>query len=302
MGVRAELKEMAGGFRWGRRSLVPRSAEPYTEPKHERTFPTAWARTTAAVAARQTILKFGLKPLLWNEITPRVHGLENLQGLSGPALFVSNHSSHIDATLIMTTLPDEWQAKTAVGAAKDYFFDVWWRQTFTALAFAAFPIDRAGGGRRATSMARELIDDGWSLVVFPEGARSPDGHQQRFRHGASRLSIEAGIPVVPIAIRGAYQAMPKGRSWPRPGRPPVSIRYGRPLFPRDGETHQDLSLRMQAAVAQLHDEDASTWWVALHRAERDETPSLAGPAGAAWRRRWDGMRPIPRRGPDRTWK
>ncbi|MBA3691412.1 MAG: 1-acyl-sn-glycerol-3-phosphate acyltransferase, partial [Actinobacteria bacterium] len=116
------------------------------------------------------------------------------------------------------------------------------------------------------------------------------------------LSIEAGIPVVPIAIRGAYQAMPKGRSWPRPGRPPVSIRYGGPLFPRYGETHQDLSLRMQAAVAQLHDEDASTWWAALRRAERDQTPSLSGPTGATWRRRWDGMRPIPRGGADRTWK
>ena len=302
MGVRAELKEMASGFRWGRRSLVPRSAEPYTEPRQEHAFPTAWARTAAGVAARQTILKFGMKPLLWNEATPRVQGLDNLEGLRGPVLFVSNHSSHLDASLIMTTLPDAWQARTAVGAAKDYFFDVWWRQSFTALVFAAFPIDRAGGGRRATSMARELLDDGWSLVVFPEGARSPDGHQQRFRHGASRLSIEAGVPVVPIAIRGAYQAMPKGRSWPRPGRPPVSIRYGRPLMPGDGETHQELSLRMQAAIAQLHDEDASTWWVALHRAESDATPSLTGPTGAAWRRRWDGMRPIPRGGPDRTWK
>jgi 1-acyl-sn-glycerol-3-phosphate acyltransferase len=151
-------------------------------------------------------------------------------------------------------------------------------------------------------MARELLDDGWSLVVFPEGARSPDGHQQRFRHGASRLSLEAGVPVVPIAIRGAYQAMPKGRNWPRPGRPPVSIRYGRPLFPREGETHQELSLRMQRSIAELHDEDANTWWVALHRAERGETPSITGPTGAAWRRKWDGSRPIGRRGPGRTWE
>jgi hypothetical protein len=75
---------MASGFRWGRRPLVPRSAEPHTEPRQERAFPTAWARTSAAVAARQTILKFGMKPLLWNEITPRVHGLEHLKDLRGP--------------------------------------------------------------------------------------------------------------------------------------------------------------------------------------------------------------------------
>jgi 1-acyl-sn-glycerol-3-phosphate acyltransferase len=117
MSMRTELKEMASGFRWGRRPLVPRSAEPYTESRTERAFPTAWARTSAAVAARQTILKFGMKPLLWNEVTPRVHGLDNLSGVLGPVLFVSNHTSHLDATLIMTTLPDEWQATTAVGAA-----------------------------------------------------------------------------------------------------------------------------------------------------------------------------------------
>src|SRR3954454_3655653 len=158
MSMRTELKEMASGVRWGRRPLVPRSGETYAKARPERAFPTAWARNSAAVAARQTILKFGMKPLLWNEVNPRVHGLDNLSGGRGPVLFVSNHTSHLDATLIMTTLPDEWQATTAVGAAKDSFFDVWWRQSFTALVYAAFPIDRAGG-RGATSMARELLDD-----------------------------------------------------------------------------------------------------------------------------------------------
>jgi 1-acyl-sn-glycerol-3-phosphate acyltransferase len=106
---------------------------------------------------------------------------------------------------------------------------------------------------------------------------------------------------VPIGIRGAYQAMPKGRNWPRPGRPPVIVRYGRPLLPIEGETHQDLSRRMYQAVAQLHDEDRTTWWEALKRAEDGKTPSLAGPQGPSWLRRWDGSRPIPRRGSPKTW-
>ena len=301
-GIRDELKTMAEGFRWGRRPMVPRSAEPYALEREDRSFPTDWARTEAGTAARQVILKSVILPMLKNEVALKVHGRDALEGVQGPLIFYSNHTSHLDATLIMTTLPDVWQGKTAVGAAKDYFFDVWWRQTFTALVYGAFPIERGGSkGKAATSMARELLDDGWSLVVFPEGARSPDGHVQRFRHGASRLCIEAGIPAVPIAIRGAYQAMPKGRNWPRPGRPPVSVRYGRPLFPIEGETHQELSLRMQHAIAELHDEDASTWWVALHRRENGETPSLSGPSGATWRRKWEGMRPIARRGPGRTW-
>ena len=86
-------------------------------------------------------------PMLRNEITMRVHGLERLSGVAGPVIFYSNHTSHLDATIIMTSLPERWQSKTAVGAARDYFFDVWWRQAFTALVYGGFPIDRAKGGR-----------------------------------------------------------------------------------------------------------------------------------------------------------
>jgi 1-acyl-sn-glycerol-3-phosphate acyltransferase len=241
-----------------------------------------------------------MKPILHNELSLRVFGLDNLEDLDGPVLFFSNHTSHLDATLILTTLPPDWRAKTAVGAARDYFFDVWWRQAFTALVYGGFPIER-GGGARGVTKARELLDEGWSLVVFPEGTRSPDGHVQRFRHGTARLCIEAGVSAAPIGIRGAYQAMPKGRSWPRRGRLPVTVRYGRPLVAAPGETHQDFSRRMSRAVAQLHDEDRTTWWEALRRAEAGETPSLAGPPGSRWRRRWEGSRPVPRRGPAKVW-
>jgi 1-acyl-sn-glycerol-3-phosphate acyltransferase len=300
-GVRGELREMAKGFRWGRRPLVPKSAEPYAPEKDDEGFPTDWARTDAGVAARQMLLKGVMKTILSSELSMQVHGLDHLEGIEAPVLFFSNHTSHLDATIIMTTLPDAWQAKTAVGAARDYFFDVWWRQAFTALVYGAFPIER-GSGKKGVSKARELLDEGWSIVVFPEGTRSPDGHVQRFRHGTARLCIEAGVPAVPIGIRGAYQAMPKGRNWPRAGRPTVSVRYGRPIAPEEGETHQDFSRRMAQAIAQLHDEDRSTWWGALRRAERGETPSLTGPQGPRWLRAWEGSRPIPRQGPGKVWE
>jgi len=301
-GLRDELKTMAEGFRWGRRPLTPRDAEPYALEPRDETFPTDWARTEAGTAARQAILKTIMGPLLRSEITLRVHGLENLRRERGPVIFFSNHTSHLDATIIMTSLPDRWQSKTAVGAARDYFFDVWWRQAFTALVYGGFPIDRAKGGRHAVTKARELLDDGWSLVVFPEGARSPDGHAQRFRHGTARLCLEAGVAAAPIGIRGAYQAWPKGTNWPKPGRPPVSVRFGVPIHPEEGESHQSLSHRMSEAVATLLDEDRTTWWDALRRAERGETPPLTGPTGPQWRRTWEGSKPVARRAPGRTWE
>ena len=301
-GIRDELKTMAEGFRWGRRPMVPRSAEPYTPEREDHLFPTDWARTEVGTAARQVILKTVIGPMLRNEVTMRVHGRDKLDGVAGPLIFYSNHTSHLDATIIMTSLPDRWQSKTAVGAARDYFFDVWWRQAFTALVYGGFPIDRAKGGRGAVTKARELLDDGWSLVVFPEGARSPDGHAQRFRHGTSRLCIEAGVGALPVAIRGAYQAWPKGTNWPKRGRPPVSVRYGDPVYPNEGETHQAFSVRMSQAVAVLLDEDKTTWWESLRRAEQGATPAIIGPQGPEWRRKWDGSRPVPRRSPDRTWE
>jgi 1-acyl-sn-glycerol-3-phosphate acyltransferase len=300
--IRDELRSMSDGFRWGRRPLVPRSAEPWVEERDDVGFPTDWARTEAGIAARQAILKVGMLPIVKTELSLRVYGRDLLSDVRGPVIFFSNHTSHLDATLIMSTMPDRFQRRTAVGAARDYFFDVWWRQAFTALVFGGFPIERGRTRGTAIDKARELVRDGWSIVVFPEGTRSQDGHLQRFRHGAARLALELGVPLVPIAIVGAYQAMPKGRFWPRPGRPPVTVRYGRLIEHDPGETHQALSLRMQTAVAELFDEDRTTWFEALQRSSRGETPSLAGPRGADWMRTWQGTRPVPRRGHPRAWK
>ena len=296
-----ELKDVAAGWRWGRRPVIPRSAEGHTLPPEPWSFPTDWARTEPARIARNVILEVGLRTVIRNETTPEVFGLDNLDHVQGPVMFISNHTSHLDASLIMTTLPRRWRDKTAVAAAKDYFFDVWWRSAFTALVYAGFPVER-GGGERATDKARQLIRDGWSIVVFPEGTRSPDGWVQRFRHGAARLAIEMGMPVVPIAIVGAYAAMPKGRSWPRPGRPPIRMRFGPPVMPEPGESHQELSIRLQQAIAELFDEDRTSWWDAMQRTRRGQTPKLSGPVGPQWLRTWEGSKPIRRSGPPPAWR
>ena len=260
-----------------------------------------WARSWLAGVVRENFMRLVLDPTMDYYAARRATGREKLQSVTAPVILVANHASHMDTPLILCALPKAWRERTAVAAAADYFFDVWWRQAFTALVYAGFPIDRSRGGK-GIDKARELVRDRWSIVVFPEGTRTPDGHMQRFRHGASRLALELGVGLVPIAIVGAYQAMPKGRWWPGKGRPVVTIRYGDPIYPQEGETHQSLSLRMQQAVAQLFDEDRTTWFDAISRAERSETPSLAGPVAPAWRRTWEGSRPVARRGRPKAWE
>jgi 1-acyl-sn-glycerol-3-phosphate acyltransferase len=139
--------------------------------------------------------------------------------------------------------------------------------------------------------------------MFPEGTRSPDGWTRRFRPGAAAMARMHNIPIVPVAIRGSYAAMPKGRNWPKPGRPPVHVRYGRPLHPREDENTLALNGRLSAAMSTLLDEDASDWYAAALRAHSDRTPPSTGPQVANWRRVWESTAgPAARKSRIKAWR
>ncbi|TDO50009.1 1-acyl-sn-glycerol-3-phosphate acyltransferase [Kribbella sp. VKM Ac-2527] len=296
-----DVRVVARGWRWGRRPQVPRSAEPYVIPREKSVFPTKWARTPAAIAVREVLQKGALNSVLRFEVNPQVSGLDSLLKLDGPALIVANHSSHLDTPLVLCTLPDAMRRKTAVAAAADYFFDTWWRATASAIVFNTFPIERRGG--KLSSQPGDLLADGWNVVVFPEGTRSPDGWMERFRMGAAYLAVEHGVPVVPVGIKGSFAAMPRGRGWPVPGRPTVAVRYGDPLRPAEGESARDFAPRISAAVSALLDEESTTWWEARRRVAAGTSPSQSGPDAARWRRVWESTAPIkPAATKRRAWK
>ena len=296
-----DVRVVARGWRWGRRPQVPRSAEPYVIPKETSVFPTKWARTPAAIALREILQKGALNSVLRFEVNPQVSGLDSLGKVHGPALIVANHSSHLDTPLLLCTLPDAMRRKTAVAAAADYFFDTWWRATASAIVFNTFPIERRGG--KLSSTPGDLLADGWNVVVFPEGTRSPDGWMERFRMGAAYLAVEHGVPVIPVGIKGSFAAMPRGRGWPIPGRPTVAVRYGDPLRPAEGESAREFAPKISAAVSALLDEEATTWWEARRRVAIGTSPSQSGPDAARWRRVWESTAPIkPDAQKHRAWK
>jgi 1-acyl-sn-glycerol-3-phosphate acyltransferase len=194
-----------------------------------------------------------LKPLVWRLTSVTVLGTEKLQGLSGPFVVVSNHSSHLDAPLILGGLPRKLSRYLAAGAAADYFFDVWWRRGLTTLFFNAFPVDRTGlRGRQG--LATILLDDGVPLLLFPEGTRSRTGEMGAFKPGAAALCISRDVPCVPVGIVGASEAMPYGKKWPERGRLPIYVVFGEPLRPEDGETASEFSDRIAKEVRALYDE------------------------------------------------
>lgn len=287
-----DVRQIARGWRWTHRPLAPRSVEPQRARAHD--FPTAWARSEVGRAARDVLQRGVLTPLMRSEVRPTVQGLDVLQAVSPPVIFVANHSSHLDAPLILTSLPPAWRAQTATGAAADYFFDVWWRAAATALVFNAFPVERAGGKGRATQLARQLLDDRWNILMFPEGTRSHDGGVGTFRLGAARLASESGVPVIPIGIRGSYQAMPRGRAWPARGRLPVELRFGRPVFPRPDEDLGTFNTRIREALTLTIHESKTSWWDAVRLAASAGQPAERSDEVARWRRTWEASRPMAR--------
>jgi len=279
-----DVRAAARGWRWGRRPLVPRSAEEFVLPTEQPVFPTEWSRSRPARALREVAQKACLEPVFRSQVRTNVEGLEILARVEGPVIFAAHHASHLDTPLVLLSLPDRWRRTTAVAAAADYFFDTWWRSVGSAVFFNTFPIERRGG--TIASTPGELLAEGWNLLIFPEGTRSTDGWMGPFRMGAAWLAVEYGVPVVPIAHRGTFAAMPRGQNWPSPGRRQLTVRFGEPLHAIPGESGRDFASRVRGAVGTLQDEDRTTWWESRRRAAQGETPDPSGPEVAPWRRVW----------------
>jgi 1-acyl-sn-glycerol-3-phosphate acyltransferase len=229
-----------------------------------------------------------LGPVVRALASPQVHGEDRLVGLDAPAIFVANHHSHLDTALLLTSLPERFRHRAVVAAAADYFFPSRAKGAVSALAIGAIPMERTKVGRRSADLAAQLLDDGWNLVMFPEGGRSPDGWGRAFRGGAAYLALRCARPVVPLYLEGTGRLWRRGRTLPKiAGRGEgVHLVFGSPMWPEEGEDARRLAARVERAVGALADEWTTDWWSARRRAAAGTTPSLTGPAAGSWRRAW----------------
>lgn len=203
-------------------------------------------------AVVRRVLQRGLfRLVVRSAVTPSVEVNRRVRSIRGPFVLVANHTSHVDAPLLAMSLPWTQARLLSTGVAADYWHPVWYRRLFVRWMMNAYFIDR-DGSRKNAGVSRRLLRSGVPILVFPEGGRQQTGVLGAFNPGGAALAASGGVPVVPAAIVGGYEAMPKGRYWPRPGRPPVGVIFGEPLMADPDETVTDFTARIRASVQDLY--------------------------------------------------
>lgn len=222
-----------------------------------------WSRTTPSRLARRVLLPGVVLPVSRLFMDLRIEGREHLRGLQGPVLIAANHQSHMDTAAIYSALPAALRDRVAPAMARE-FFAAWFGMTpapwplrlangaayyFAVQCFNAFPlVQRGPATRHSLRYLEELVKDGHSILIYPEGKRTDDGRFEQFRRGAGMIALSLQLPVVPVRLDGLYEVLPKDRLWPTRG--PVRVAIGPPLAP-DAADSTEMIQRIERAIQAL---------------------------------------------------
>ncbi|MFD9025229.1 lysophospholipid acyltransferase family protein [Streptomyces parvulus] len=174
------------------------------------------------------VLKYVLLgPLLRLVFRPRIEGLDHVPA-SGAAIVAGNHLSFSDHFLMPAVL----RRRITFLAKAEYFTGPGLKGRLTAFFFRSagqIPVDRSGkeAGQAAIREGLGVLGRDELLGIYPEGTRSHDGRLYKGKVGVAVMAIRAGVPVVPCAMIGTFEAQPPGRKIPKVH--PVVIRFGEPL-------------------------------------------------------------------------
>jgi long-chain acyl-CoA synthetase len=197
-----------------------------------------WPATWLRLGAHYLLMRPAVYLLGW----PRIIGRENLRGVSGPLLVISNHIDDVDAGLIQTVLPARIRHKLAIATGGEALEALrspardrgWLLRIFDRLQWVLgvtllnlFPLPREAGFRKSFAYAGEAVDHGYSVLVFPEGRHTEDGKLRPFRTGVGLLANNLRIPILPMRIDGLFEIKRAGKRIARPGQ--IQIRIGKPI-------------------------------------------------------------------------
>jgi long-chain acyl-CoA synthetase len=240
--------------------LIRNPPKAQVEIKYPR-WPQSWLITAIRIAVYYSLVW----PATYILAAPRIRGRENLRGLAGPVLVVSNHVTYVDIGWILAALPAKFRHRLATAMRAERIvtmleppleMNLWERFSerisyFLVFAlFNVFPLPRESGFRRSFAFAGDLADRLWSSLIFPEGMTTPDGQLHPFRAGIGLLAKQLGLPVVPVRLDGLFDMKKTNRIAHAPGKVRVSI--GAPVhFPPDMDANE-IARELERCVAALH--------------------------------------------------
>ena len=176
----------------------------------------------------------------------RGEGMENLP--DSPFIIVPNHQSYFDGLFVASFL-DNRRNKNTYFYAKERHVRRWWLK-FLASKNNVIVMDIDKDLKLSLQKLAEVLKRGKNVIIFPEGTRTKDGNLGSFRKTYAILSRELNVPVVPVAIKGAFEALPTGSVIPRPLKN-IQVRFLNPVYPED-HTYDSLNeLVFQKVAAEL---------------------------------------------------
>ena len=207
------------------------------------------------VYALRSGFQIALRAFLRSYFRLNVRGREHLP-VDESFVMVCNHSSHLDALCLLSSLPLRRVHRAFPVAAADYFFSSLPRTFISVIFVNGLPFDRESKGGESLEVCRQLLarPGGNILILFPEGTRGASGTIGRFRSGIGRLVAGTGTPVVPCHLSGAREAFPKGALLPRPRALRLHIgraRTFRDVSPRDHDAVESLCSQLRDDVVAL---------------------------------------------------
>ncbi len=171
-------------------------------------------------------------------------GLENIDP-ARPALFVSNHQSALDIMILLAYLPVNISFLSKSGL---FFVPMlgWFMQ-----GAGHIKVDRVtiASAYQAMKQVGDHLKSGRSVIIFPEGTRTRSGQMGEFKGGMIHAAVQAGVPVIPMAISGAYEILPAGHLYFQPGK--IKLSVGKPIYIREGEDEEVKVKEIRQLIASM---------------------------------------------------
>jgi len=181
----------------------------------------------------------------------RIIGMERLRAEDGPFLITPNHCLHLDNGIILSRLPLAIRWKLSVAAAADTIYGNPVQGILASVLANAFPLQREGGVRKSLDLLGSRLDQGYNVLIYPEGKLTLGGPLQPFRPGAGLMAVEGATPIVPIKLKILQMSIIDRRSFPSRLRGEVELVVGEPIRFDSDTDHATATTRLEAAVAAL---------------------------------------------------